>query len=229
MLSLMAKIKSIKEISHLNRVISNTYNLIGVTSKKVKGSNNTINYSGSYLKKIKIEIIGHNNEIEIKNLSRLINCSIIIRGSGHKLIIDEKNYITNTDFSFVQDEGTIKLGKRNHIGGIKMLSGESKMISIGDDCLFSSNIEIRTTDSHSILSLETKQRINIAKDVIVRNNIWIGNSSRLWKGTIIDDNCVVGYGSMTNGHIPSNCLAVGTPAKVLKENIVWDKELKTVL
>ena len=40
-------------------------------------------------------------------------------------------------------------------------------------------------------------------------------------GTRIGDNCVIGAGALVRGEIPSNSVAVGVPAKVVKSTDVY--------
>lgn len=193
--------------------------------KKVKGSNNKINLNGAFLKRVSLDICGDNNTVTVGRLTRIRDCIIIIHGSDHTLTIDDNCFINNSRITFVQDSGIIKIGKGTTIGQAAMLAGESKTIEIGQDCMFSSEIEIRTTDSHSIISLETQQKINPGESVKVGNHVWIGNGCKLWKGAHVGDNSVVGAFSMVSKQIPNNCIAVGIPAKVTKENVTWDRKL----
>ena len=44
------------------------------------------------------------------------------------------------------------------------------------------------------------------------------------KGAFIEQGTVIGSDTMVNKTIPANSLAVGTPAKIVKENIHWTRE-----
>lgn len=47
----------------------------------------------------------------------------------------------------------------------------------------------------------------------------IGINSLIMPGVVIGDECIIGSGAVVTKHIPSHCIAVGNPAKVIKENI----------
>lgn len=55
-----------------------------------------------------------------------------------------------------------------------------------------------------------------AKKVIIGKNVWIGTKSIILSGVTIGDNCVIGAGSVVTKSIPANCVAVGNPARVIK-------------
>ena len=46
---------------------------------------------------------------------------------------------------------------------------EEKSIIIGDDCIFSNNIEMHTTDYHSVTD-DNGKRTNHANDIIIGNH-----------------------------------------------------------
>jgi acetyltransferase-like isoleucine patch superfamily enzyme len=91
--------------------------------------------------------------------------------------------------------------------------------------MLSYDIDIRNGDSHSILSLDKKERINYAKDVKIDNHVWIGAHSIILKGCHIGKDNVIGTGSVLS-HLstPPNCLIAGVPGKIIKNDITWDRD-----
>lgn len=55
------------------------------------------------------------------------------------------------------------------------------------------------------------------------NHIWFGAKSMYMKNASISDNSVVALGSIVAGKFPSNVLIGGNPAKIIKENISWER------
>jgi len=104
------------------------------------------------------------------------------------------------------------------------ITENNSKLTIGEDCMFSKNIEVRTGDSHSIIDLETGQRINPAKDVHIGNHVWVGAHAKILKGVSIADHAIIATGAIVTNNIPANCIASGVPAKVIKENITWKRE-----
>ena len=80
-------------------------------------------------------------------------------------------------------------------------------IIVGEDCMFSNNIIVRTSDSHPIYNKEEK-RINEPKSVFIGNHVWIAPNSKIMKGAHIGNNSIIGSNTIVTKDIPSNCLAV---------------------
>ena len=53
----------------------------------------------------------------------------------------------------------------------------------------------------------------------IGNNVYIATGSKLIGGVNIGDNVCIGANSVVLSDIPSNSLAVGSPARIVKENI----------
>ena len=97
-------------------------------------------------------------------------------------------------------------------------------ITIGKDCMFSNNIIIRTSDSHPIYNSLTGERTNPAKNVVIEDHVWVAPKSTIMKGVTIGSGTIIGSDTLVTKDVPSTVLAVGHPAKVVKENIKWTRE-----
>ena len=98
-------------------------------------------------------------------------------------------------------------------------------IEIGENCMLSNHIIIRTSDSHPIYSLDSNQRINKAKPIKIGNHVWVGNKTILLKGTELSNESIVAAGSVvTKKFIENNIIVAGNPAKIIKTNINWSRE-----
>lgn len=65
------------------------------------------------------------------------------------------------------------------------------------------------------------------KKIIVDEGAWIGANSTICAGTIIGKNSVIGANSVVTNSIPPYCVAVGTPAKVIKKFNLSTKKWET--
>lgn len=93
-------------------------------------------------------------------------------------------------------------------GGLTV--GKYTMIS-GLTCIVPANHIFERRDIPYVLQGETRKGITIG------SNVWIGVGCIILDGVSIGDNTVIGAGSLVSESIPANTLALGVPAKVLKQ------------
>ena len=209
-------------------LITLIYNLLKKNITRVGG--NLLNIKGVFSDRTTICVQGTNNTIIIeKGLTKLKNCSITIRGNNSTIHIgagckfkDVSLYIEDSGGRITIDKDTIIYGK-THIAVI-----EGKSVAIGERCLFSSNITIRTGDSHSILDKNGK-RINPSKDISIGNHVWIGNTVIILKGTKVNEDSVIATGGILTGkEFPSNSIIGGLGGTILKSEVDWCSERKPI-
>lgn len=103
------------------------------------------------------------------------------------------------------------------------LCNSSGDVIIGENCLFSWGIAIRTGDYHAVMERGTHNVINLNRSVHIGNHVWVGSDVTILKGTTIPDNCVVGANAtVAKQFTETNCAIAGNPARVIKTNIDWD-------
>lgn len=171
----------------------------GVENFMVKGEGNLITLGeGSRLTRIHID--GHRNRIRIGARCRL-NGQIVIKC----------------------DDGLIEIGDETSSMGLRLHMHESSQIIIGRDCMFSGGISMDTSDNHSIIDVASGKRINPCKPIAIGDHVWVGQHSTILKGATIGSHSVIGAGSIVRGVIPDHSLAVGSPAKVIREGVTWDR------
>lgn len=108
-------------------------------------------------------------------------------------------------------------------------------VEIGDGCLLASHIYISDNshgcykgfDRDSAPDIAPDHREYIAAPVHIGKNVWIGEGVIVLPGVTIGDGCVIGAHSVVNKDIPADCIAVGSPARVIKRysftNRCWEK------
>lgn len=96
----------------------------------------------------------------------------------------------------------------------------NKEIYIGSDFLCSWNCFITDSDWHS-----TNNELNTSP-TFIGNHVWVTSDCKILKGTKIDDNSIITTGSVTHrSSFCKNVLIGGNPAKVIKNNITWSRNL----
>ena len=60
-------------------------------------------------------------------------------------------------------------------------------------------------------------RVIKTKEICIKKNAWIGARACILPGVTIGENAIVGTGSVVTKDVPDNCVAVGNPARVVKQ------------
>lgn len=98
----------------------------------------------------------------------------------------------------------------------------TKQIVFGYDILMGWNCSIRDSDGHTILYDSEPQ--DALKPVYIGNHVWLAAESHILKGVTIMDNSVVAYRSLVlNAFNKKGLLIGGSPAKILKESVSWER------
>ena len=176
-----------------------------------------ISFSSTLLVGCKIKAKGDNNTIVFNGNGGFKNTRITICGNGNTIEFAEGVSMDGGDILLDGDSNRFIVGKDTKFcGKIHVAVIEQTGVYIGSNGLFSSDITIRTGDSHSILNLQG-DRINESKDVTIGNHVWVGNHVIITKGVVISNDCVVGTGSVvTRSCEEKNVVLAGVPAKVVK-------------
>ena len=166
-----------------------------------------------------------NNIIQIGN-SKFFNCSFLIHGSNNKLVVGDGCLFNNVEFYLAEGSSIIIKENTRIFGPTHLASCEAKTIEIGEDCLVSSNVNIRNTDSHSIVDL-SGVRLNYGKDINIGKHVWICNNVSILKGSVIPNHSIVGNNSLVNKPFnEENTVICGVPASIKKRDVTWtDKKL----
>ncbi len=195
-------------------------------SLRVRGSrgNQIIGLQRCMVKNSQIHFSGRGNVIEIGDMSTLKGVSIYIAGSGNRVILGERTLLTGCTFCVEDDGNHIEIGEHTYIlNQTELAAIEGTGIRIGEDCLISSDVVLRTGDSHSILNADGK-RINPSGDIVLGRHVWLCKDVKILKNARIGNDCIIGTGAVvthTTPEMPGTIFA-GSPARPVKSNITWD-------
>ncbi|MBF0301666.1 MAG: acyltransferase [Desulfamplus sp.] len=118
-----------------------------------------------------------------------------------------------TVWSSKKDIPGIRIGDHVLISpGVRISAAQD--ITIGDNCMIASSAYITDSDWHGIYDRSLPP--DTAYPVKLENNVWIGDSAIICKGVTIGENSIVGAGAVVSNDIPANSIAVGNPARVVK-------------
>ncbi|MQT60620.1 hypothetical protein GHO41_25165 [Pseudomonas sp. FSL R10-0399] len=66
--------------------------------------------------------------------------------------------------------------------------------------------------------------MNPASDIFIGDHVWIGQAALISKGTRLSRNSIVGASSfLQNKEFPPSCIVAGSPAKLIRTGVVWDR------
>jgi len=112
---------------------------------------------------------------------------------------------------------TVFPGARLELGEHVLLNGAmlhaKRRIRVGDDSMIGFGSRVFDSDLHP-LDLETPER---SEPVTIGERVWIGSDVTVTRGVTIGDDVVVGARSVVTRDLPSRVLALGTPAKPVRE------------
>jgi acetyltransferase-like isoleucine patch superfamily enzyme len=146
--------------------------------------------------------------------------------SGHLfLLVGPHSTIENTVFQSSGINNSIYIGAHVTCNQCSFLSqGDENYILVGHDCMMSTGVHIRNSDSHSIYSYDNNLRINQDMPVIIGDHCWIGRNVILGKGVNVADDIVIGQASLVAKSLTEmHAIYAGIPAKKLKNNTTWDR------
>ncbi|OED30424.1 acetyltransferase [Methanosphaera sp. WGK6] len=127
--------------------------------------------------------------------------------------VGENVWIANT-FNF--DNGKNIHIKDNFTGNFNLTILDIREVYIGNNVMIGPNTLI-TTVGHPLNPQGRRDHLAMAEPVTIGDDVWLGGNVTVLPGVTIGNNVVVGAGAVVTRDIPDNSLAVGVPAKVIRE------------
>lgn len=163
----------------------------------------------------------------------------ILHGAHINLMVDSipSDIVIGDNFRFFggyiisQSHGKIHIGKNVKLGfGIKI--GALKSITIEDGTSIADSVTIMDNNNHSVNPLDRalmyqtdwnseyrRWKYSDSSPIVIGKNVWIGSNVRICKGVTIGDGAVIAACSVVTKNVPSNSVAAGNPAKIVKTDI----------
>lgn len=156
---------------------------------------------------------------------------IYLRGAGTIVIGDRFTFTSGDSINPISRNmrgsfNTVKKGKiiiGNDVGISSATLWAQKLIVLGNHVNIGANCLLIDNDAHPLNYLErrnppTEDNVS-ASPIVIEDDAWIGANCIILKGVTIGARSIVGAGSVVTKSIPSDSIAAGNPAKVIKKNI----------
>lgn len=91
---------------------------------------------------------------------------------------------------------------------------EPYLISIGDNCIISYNVNFITHDA-SFGAISGKWGLDFFGKINIQNNVFVGANSSILYGVTIGANSIIAAGSVVTRSFPENSIIGGVPAKLI--------------
>jgi acetyltransferase-like isoleucine patch superfamily enzyme len=129
---------------------------------------------------------------------------------GHGVML--KGDVVPIEFACHRD-ARISIGDHTFINYGSSISAYHK-VEIGSHCLLGHYTLILDSNEHGV---ERREILPLPAQVIIEDHVWIGSRAVILPGVSLGHHSVIGAGSVVTKDIPANCLAVGNPARVVRE------------
>ena len=111
-------------------------------------------------------------------------------------------------------DAIIKIGDRVSTNNNLFICSANR-IEIGDETLIGQNVTMMDFEAHGTHPDKRREIGNIG-EIIIHNNVWIGNNVMILRDTHIGKNTIVAGGAVVKGVFPDNVIIGGVPATIIK-------------
>ena len=194
-----------------------------------KGNDNSVIIDPDVLAQGEGTIVLNGSGITVKIAA---GCSLskanVILGNNCSFKVDQECRLAALEV-VAESQASVSIGSgTNFTWHTRLFLHEPAHIRIGSGCLIASETLFSVSDMHSIIDRTSGRRINPPTDIVLEDRVWIAHSATVLKGSQIGAGSVIGLNSVVTGKIAAYSLAIGQPAKVVRENISWLSELLPV-
>lgn len=155
--------------------------------------------------------------------AKLIRLPVSVRGGNN--IFFGKNFVSGR-YCRIDTFGAssrITFGSNTQINDSVHIAAVNN-VQIGNDVMIASRVFITDHqhgiykgDFHSDPNQKLSERTLSSAPVFIMDNVWIGEGVVILPGVTVGENSIVGSNSVVTKSLPSNVIACGNPAKIIKK------------
>jgi maltose O-acetyltransferase len=116
---------------------------------------------------------------------------------------------------FVAYGENVHLGARTFVN-YSLTALDVATVTIGEDCQIGPGVQLLTA-THPLEPQPRRDKLEAAEPITIGDNVWLGGGVIVCPGVTIGDDSVIGAGAVVTRDIPAGVVAVGNPARVIRE------------
>ncbi|MFC5958268.1 sugar O-acetyltransferase [Streptomyces pratens] len=116
---------------------------------------------------------------------------------------------------YVDYGSNITIGARTFVN-YNLTALDVAAIVIGEDCQIGPSVQL-LTPTHPAEPQPRRDKLEAAQPITIGDNVWIGGGAIVLAGVTIGDNSVIGAGAVVTKDVPANVVAVGNPARPVRD------------
>ncbi|WP_329039776.1 sugar O-acetyltransferase [Streptomyces sp. NBC_00178] len=116
---------------------------------------------------------------------------------------------------YVDYGSNIHIGARTFVN-YHLTALDVATVTIGEDCQIGPNVQL-LTPTHPVEPQPRRDKLEAARPITIGDNVWLGGGVIVCPGVTIGDDSVIGAGSVVTRDIPAGVVAVGNPARVVRD------------
>lgn len=190
----------------------------------IEGEGNVLDLGKARLHGAQIEIRGNYNVIRVHPTCKLVNVSLRLLGDNLRVELGERVKISRWgEFLLMGRDAEIRLGHHTTVESARFIAHGGTTLEVGPDCMLAYDVEVRTSDEHSILDASSGERINPDASVRIGEHVWFGAHAVVLKGVSIGNDSVIATGSIVSRDLGAGVVAGGIPAKEIRDGVTWNR------
>ncbi|MBV6550773.1 acyltransferase [Acinetobacter soli] len=136
--------------------------------------------------------------------------SIRLKENSRLIFKGEVNFFSGLSLKIFEN-ACIEVDNGTYFSGPITLHSKKKII-IGKNCAISWNCTIIDSNFHKI----DYDADIVTKEINIGDRVWIGNNVIILPGSVIENDVIIGAGSVVKGHLLENGIYAGNPAKLIR-------------
>lgn len=165
----------------------------------------------------KAKFLGNARNILVKSGGAILERAWISCTGSNAHITIGRNTCINPYAKLVTDKGFIEIGDNCSIHSFCVLYGFGGL-KIGNNCrIATQTVMVSANHRFDDPTRDIHGQGSDMQGIVIGNDVWIGAGAKILDGVVIGDHVVIAAGSVVSRDVPSNYIAAGVPAKLIRK------------